>query len=84
MGKTIKFDNEGLCQICHKRKATRLCDYIIGEAGFSIACGGGWLTNKCVDRSPMTCDALLCDCCARRVCNMDFCPVHAQEVKNNF
>lgn len=80
MGQTIKFDNKDLCQVCHKRKGTRLCDYIILEQGPTFVCGS-WIKQRQQNNAPMTCDELLCDHCSTCFGNMDFCPGHAVQFK---
>lgn len=60
------------CSVCGKRKGTRLCDFVVEEIWTSID----------FQRHAITCDALLCEKCAVRVGGeTDFCPKHANEVK---
>ena len=60
------------CMICRKRKATKLCDFVVGEVWNSID----------FKTAPMTCDKGMCDRCAVYLGgDTHFCPKHAREAK---
>ncbi|MFT8928503.1 MAG: hypothetical protein ABF969_04120 [Sporolactobacillus sp.] len=65
------------CAICHKRPATRYCDYIIGYSNpqmFMID-----YQQICGNNGPHyeTCDVPMCDECAKNIDReIDFCPYH--------
>lgn len=63
-----------LCEVCHKRPYTKLCDH---------AAGTGIVTSIDFQELTETCDKKLCSECAVTVwANCDLCPEHAMEVKN--
>jgi|SRR5690554_1300528 len=67
------------CALCKKRKATRLCDYIVRYDNSVIFFRDRQLFNKV--NSPgyknETCDLPMCEDCSKNVGHqLDFCPHH--------
>jgi hypothetical protein len=65
------------CAICHKRPATRYCDYIIGYSNPQIFMRE--FQQLCVHNGPdyETCDVPMCEDCAKNIDReIDFCPYH--------
>lgn len=63
---------EERCMFCRKRKATKLCDFMIGESWNSI----DFQTKR------ETCDRQMCDKCATNLGEeFDFCPIHTKLTK---
>ena len=64
-----------LCSVCHKRQATKLCDFVVGyqAAPFFHA----YLDVESYEPHE-TCDVALCDMCATSVPDFDFCPAHVK------
>jgi hypothetical protein len=61
-----------LCEVCNKRKHTRLCDY---------ATGTGVVTSVVFQEITKTCDKKLCNECAISLwANCDVCPDHADQI----
>ena len=60
------------CWFCHKRKATLLCDFVVG-----------WVqTTIDFRKTPQTCDRRICEQCAIHLGgDTHFCPIHAMEAK---
>lgn len=57
------------CDFCHKKKFTKLCDFVDGHTWTSID----------FRQVPNTCDRKICDECAVNLGNdFDFCPKHAE------
>jgi hypothetical protein len=58
-----------LCEVCHKKKASVLCDYTIGEV---------WNTLSGIPaKTRLTCDKFICRNCATRIAyDTDVCPEH--------
>jgi len=66
------------CAICRRRKATRLCDYVVEyRRNVIFVCGGthkqAMEANRDLDD---TCDLPLCDQCTNELNGADFCPHH--------
>lgn len=58
-----------LCQVCHKRPATRLCDVILGEATYFDLPKRGEFSKE-----TLTCDKKICDQCSIKINeNTDIC-----------
>ncbi len=81
-----------LCEVCHKRKATRLCDKVKGEWRFAghppmeweqDPYDGEWYRK--MSDIPMsgisTCDRKMCDECATNISGMDLCPRCIKEIR---
>lgn len=71
---------EERCKVCNKRRATKLCDAIIGEWKYA---GHSPKINGVLSDKPMsgqtTCDLPMCEQCATQVTPyMDLCPEHAK------
>lgn len=65
------------CAICKKRKATRLCDYVIRyDHNITFFCDYSMLKKEVEEIYHETCDLPLCEECARTVNKVDFCPHH--------
>lgn len=88
MDQVIKL--EELCEVCHKRKATKLCDRIKAEwhwAGHQPSVIKEWQGQyyREYQKGPMsgidTCDKKLCNVCATHVIGMDLCPMCLKELK---
>lgn len=72
MGTKVFTLPENPCEFCKKRKATRLCDFVVGEFWTSI----DFKTKR------FTCDKPICDECALKLNDhFDFCPTHKEHVK---
>ncbi len=91
MNQVIKL--EEMCEICRKRKATKLCDRIKAEWHWAGHPPAYWEKDeytgemyKLYTKGPMsginTCDKKLCDMCATHVIGMDLCPGCFNELKN--
>lgn len=68
---------ENPCAICHKRPATRYCDYIIGYSNPQLFMRD--FQQLCMNNGPHyeTCDVPMCDECAKNISReIDFCPYH--------
>lgn len=65
------------CAICNKKKATRLCDYIIGYMGVSYY--RNYLDFKNQQPLNITCDTPLCDDCSQKNERLDYCPKHSMQ-----
>jgi len=73
-GNIVEFDfkNAELCWFCHKRRATKLCDFPTGVVTTSL------------DFKPVrtTCSRAMCDKCATSIDEeVDFCP-HCMKMMN--
>lgn len=87
----IPFLNGPICSVCHKRQATRLCDFPIGtthyighppRAQMFEAQNINIAWKKVEMDKTITCDKPLCDECAIKMGNqIDFCPNHIQEMQ---
>ncbi len=89
MAEIIKEDfSRQKCGVCHKRFATRYCDYVIQyPESVTFVCGTrvGFQDFKS-EQQQLTCDCALCDECAKNHGLIDFCPYHErvmQEEKMN-
>ena len=91
MNQVIKL--EEMCEVCHKRKATKLCDRIKAEWHWAGHPPAYWEKDeytgemyKLYTKGPMsginTCDKKLCDMCTTHVIGMDLCPGCFNELKN--
>lgn len=57
------------CWFCRKRKATKLCDFVVGYLFTSID----------FKKSTQTCDRQICDECATELGDeFHFCPLHVK------
>ena len=81
---------EEMCEVCHKRKAAKLCDRIKAEwhwAGHQPNVIKEWQGQyyREYQRELMsgvdTCDKKLCTVCATHVIGMDLCPRCLKELK---
>lgn len=61
-----------ICEECHEREATRLCDY---DIGYNIDLAGRGKIKR------VTCDKKLCIRCAIKINNKDYCKKHIQDLK---
>lgn len=66
------------CQDCHRKKATKLCDFAFGETGVTFH--RGYLKFKNQQPGLITCDKLLCDKCANFFWGMDLCKGHYEKI----
>lgn len=64
------------CQDCHRRTATKLCDFVLGQTGVTFYRDYQKFKNQ--NMKPITCDRLLCDSCANKMYGMDFCKNHCK------
>lgn len=89
MNEVVKLDE--MCDICHKRKATKLCDRIKSHWKWAGHTPMHWEEYKgemyrVYEKGPMsgtdTCDKQLCEVCATFVIGMDLCPGCLKELKN--
>ncbi len=74
---SFEFDEpHQLCSICHKRFATKICDYVVEYPIFTqfVCHTDRWTAAR--ETHPTTCDKALCDKCARTHGITDFCPYH--------
>lgn len=63
-----------ICHECHKKKATKLCDFVLGESRVSFyRCYSLFKGQKI---GLITCDNPLCDNCSNRFHGMDLCKNH--------
>lgn len=72
----IDFKNSKLCDCCHTKIATKLCDYIVGYWNVAFICGRYSYNEFANQNRYETCDLNLCDDCAHRHNGFDFCPNH--------
>lgn len=92
MNTIIPFPTGLICTVCHKRQATRLCDFPIGRTHYighpprsqmSEAQNANVAWKKVQMDKTITCDKPLCDECAIHMQNnIDFCPTHIQEMQS--
>lgn len=61
----IDFKNSKLCDCCHTKIATKLCDYIVGYWNVAFKCGCSYNEFARQNRYE-TCDLNLCDDCGKR------------------
>lgn len=61
-----------ICEECHEREATRLCDY---DIGYNIDLEGRGKVKR------VTCDKKLCIECATKINNKDYCKEHIKALK---
>ncbi len=61
-----------ICEECHKREATRLCDY---DIGYNIDLAGRGKIKR------VTCDKKLCTECVTKINNKDYCKEHIEALK---
>ncbi len=61
-----------ICEECHKREATILCDY---DIGYNIDLEGRGKVKR------VTCDKKLCIKCATKIDNKDYCKKHIKALK---
>lgn len=94
MDKVVSMEQvkEEMCQVCHKRKATKLCDRIIRHWKWAGHTPMHWEKDestgtmyRAYEKGPIsgtdTCDMKLCDQCATFVIGMDLCPRCLRELK---
>ena len=67
-----------VCHECHKKIATKLCDFAFGETGVTFY--RSYSLFKAQKPGLITCDKLLCDNCSNRFHGMDLCDVHYQKI----
>ena len=91
MPNVVPFPTGTICSVCHKRQATRLCDFPIGTTHYighpprylmqqAQNANIAWL--KIEMSKTITCDKPLCDICAIQISNnIDFCPTHIQDLQ---
>ena len=85
------FEAAPLCSVCHKRPATKLCDFPIGRTHYvghpprylmqqAKSANVAW---KKVDMyRTITCNKLLCDACSIQMGNdIDFCTTHIEDMQ---
>jgi len=75
MSAEIVMGNLVMCNICHKRIATKLCDMPVRRTkNFHIKINGMTDTNLSFKEYTATCDKYICDKCAAEVGNgIHFC-----------
>lgn len=76
---------EERCDVCKKRKATKLCDKVISEyryCGHPPKTSSGHFLPGIDLVGTITCDKKLCDRCAVHITGMDLCPDCFEEIKN--
>lgn len=78
MAEIIKEDfSRQKCGVCHKRFATRYCDYVIQyPKSATFICGRTGYQDFVAAQRQITCDCALCDECAKDHGFIDFCPYH--------
>lgn len=76
--KKVDFGNR-VCSICHKRKVTCLCDFVVAYENTPFF--RSYLQVKESD-CHITCDVAMCDECAEKQGQFDFCPAHAKLLKH--
>ncbi len=67
-----------ICHECFKRKATKFCDFIIGQSGVTFYRTYSLFRHQ--DQGIITCDKLLCDNCSNRFYGMDLCKNHFKKI----
>ena len=77
MGNVVKLTP--LCSVCHKRPATKLCDFPIGTIRF-VGHGPKWYKEgydpRINPKRVITCDKPICDKCSVKSGCFDFCRTH--------
>ena len=91
MGVVSPFTAAPLCSVCHKRPATKLCDFPIGHAHYighpprhlmQQAQNADVAWKKVDMHCTITCDKLLCDECSVQMGNdIDFCTSHVEDMQ---
>lgn len=78
MAKIIKEDfSKQKCGVCHKRFATKYCDFVIQYSESpTFICGRTAFQDFMESQQQLTCDCALCDECAKNHGLIDFCPYH--------
>lgn len=78
MAEIIKEDfSKQKCGVCHKRFATKWCDYVIQyPESATFICGRTGFQDFMSEQRQTTCDCALCDECAKNHGLIDFCPYH--------
>ncbi|WP_178914066.1 hypothetical protein [Furfurilactobacillus rossiae] len=61
-----------MCGVCKKRPSTRLCDFVVDYNNFMFD------VPMSQQSKYETCSFPLCDECAKKFGNSDFCPYHAK------
>lgn len=67
------------CQDCHRREATKLCDFAFGETGVTFYRNYQKFRNQ--QPGLITCDKPLCNKCARKFFAMDICKGHYKKIE---
>lgn len=67
-----------ICYECYKRRATKLCDFIIGQTGITFYRSFSLFKNQ--QPRFLTCDKPLCDRCSNRFHGMDLCKNHFKKI----
>ena len=83
MAQIIKEDfSRQKCGVCHKRFATKWCDYVIDyPESITFICGRASYRDFEAAQDQITCDCALCDECAKNHGLIDFCPYHEKIVQ---
>ena len=70
------------CGVCHKRFATKYCDYVIQyPESATFFCRRTGFQDFMSEQQQLTCDCALCDKCAKNHGLIDFCPYHEKIVE---
>lgn len=67
-----------ICHECYKNRATKLCDFIIGQTGITFYRNFSLFKNQ--QPKLITCDKPLCDRCSNRFHGMDLCRNHNKKI----
>ena len=67
-----------ICHECHKKKATKLCDFALGESRVTFF--RNYSLFKEQKTGLITCDNPLCDSCTNRFYGMDLCKNHFKKI----
>lgn len=69
---------KNVCQICKKREATRLCDFVMSSWQY---CGHPPKNTNEKMSGVNTCDVMMCDKCSKRFGETDLCDKHYKAIK---
>lgn len=67
-----------ICHECYKRRATKLCDFALGESRVTFY--RSYSLFKEQRPSLITCDNPFCDNCSNRFHSMDLCKNHFKKI----
>ncbi|MDG4525891.1 hypothetical protein [Streptococcus suis] len=67
-----------ICHECHKKEATKLCDFVLGESRVTFF--RNYSQFKEQKTGIITCDNPLCDSCSNRFHSMDLCKNHFKKI----